>query len=182
MIWYWWRKVGLPLSTLQVDLISKVWKKGLEHSVDDHVAKRLYLTIGISRLCQCPYIRNTRIRDCKCDQKTEKSNYVSPLIQVHWKRIITGMVTSLPCLKETILLMIQTCEQMKGIGLPVIVGNQNSLPNYSVTGPGYALVHRHRIWRNQRMQEDLRKLKTLKGTHFSHLITWYERDLRMLFS
>ncbi|KAI9284162.1 P-loop containing nucleoside triphosphate hydrolase protein [Umbelopsis sp. AD052] len=45
--------------------------------------------VGISRKCDCPYIGATRKRDCSCrtiDDPSER--YISPLLQVHWKRLI----------------------------------------------------------------------------------------------
>ncbi|KAG1451853.1 hypothetical protein G6F56_007976 [Rhizopus delemar] len=39
-----------------------------------------------SRACQCPYIGSTRERACLCD--LEIKPYVSPLLQIHWKRVI----------------------------------------------------------------------------------------------
>ncbi|KAI8381524.1 P-loop containing nucleoside triphosphate hydrolase protein [Radiomyces spectabilis] len=43
---------------------------------------------GIPRICQCPYIGATRIRDCHCPPLTAEQAYISPLLQVHWKRMI----------------------------------------------------------------------------------------------
>ncbi|ORX47171.1 hypothetical protein DM01DRAFT_1327182 [Hesseltinella vesiculosa] len=44
--------------------------------------------VSIPRPCQCPYIGITRIRDCKCTHLFHKPTYTSPLLQVHWKRVI----------------------------------------------------------------------------------------------
>ncbi|KAG0167684.1 hypothetical protein DFQ28_010236 [Apophysomyces sp. BC1034] len=43
---------------------------------------------GIPRICQCPYIGASRVRNCQCSASTAKEAYVSPLLQVHWKRVI----------------------------------------------------------------------------------------------
>ncbi|KAL9559443.1 hypothetical protein PS6_000765 [Mucor atramentarius] len=40
-----------------------------------------------SHVCQCPYIGSTRERACVCSV-TEVEKYTSPLLQVHWKRLI----------------------------------------------------------------------------------------------
>ncbi|RUS21339.1 SNF2 family N-terminal domain-containing protein [Endogone sp. FLAS-F59071] len=40
---------------------------------------------GIPRKCQCLYIGASRNRDCHCD---DDSRYISPLLCVHWKRLI----------------------------------------------------------------------------------------------
>ncbi|KAF1806598.1 SNF2 family N-terminal domain-containing protein [Mucor lusitanicus] len=40
-----------------------------------------------SRVCQCPYIGSTRKRACVCSV-TDEEKYTSPLLQVHWKRLI----------------------------------------------------------------------------------------------
>lgn len=48
-------------------------------------------SIGISRKCDCPYIGATRKRDCSCPTIDDPSKrYISPLLQVHWKRLIVG--------------------------------------------------------------------------------------------
>ncbi|KAJ1967977.1 hypothetical protein IWQ62_001527 [Dispira parvispora] len=41
---------------------------------------------GIPRTCQCPYKGNTRERNCVCPKPD--AQYISPLLQVVWKRII----------------------------------------------------------------------------------------------
>ena len=46
---------------------------------------------GIPRKCDCPYKGATRIRDCRCPTRLEDSNSspkCSPLMQVHWKRLM----------------------------------------------------------------------------------------------
>ncbi|CAO3599681.1 unnamed protein product [Absidia cylindrospora] len=40
---------------------------------------------GIPRKCKCPYIGRTREKNCICGSKPI---YTSPLLQVHWKRVI----------------------------------------------------------------------------------------------
>ncbi|KAI8074385.1 SNF2 family N-terminal domain-containing protein [Gongronella butleri] len=44
--------------------------------------------VAIPRVCECPYIGKSRIRDCKCQSPFDKPTYTSPLLQIHWKRVI----------------------------------------------------------------------------------------------
>ncbi|ORE07008.1 hypothetical protein BCV72DRAFT_116262 [Rhizopus microsporus var. microsporus] len=41
-----------------------------------------------STVCQCPYIGSTRERACICAVTEYPKQYVSPLLQIHWKRVI----------------------------------------------------------------------------------------------
>ncbi|KAI8093000.1 SNF2 family N-terminal domain-containing protein, partial [Halteromyces radiatus] len=43
---------------------------------------------GIPRECNCPYIGSTRTRNCTCPVIIDKPTYTSPLLQIHWKRVI----------------------------------------------------------------------------------------------
>ncbi|KAF7727694.1 hypothetical protein EC973_007250 [Apophysomyces ossiformis] len=43
---------------------------------------------GIPRICRCPYIGASRVRNCQCSDPMANEAYVSPLLQVHWKRVI----------------------------------------------------------------------------------------------
>jgi hypothetical protein len=43
-------------------------------------------TAGVARVCNCPYVGSTRIRDCNC--VGSGSIYESPLRKLHWLRII----------------------------------------------------------------------------------------------
>ncbi|KAH5144935.1 hypothetical protein HBH70_056420 [Parastagonospora nodorum] len=41
---------------------------------------------GVSRICNCPYIGSTRLTDCNCVESGKA--YQSPLMKLHWLRII----------------------------------------------------------------------------------------------
>ncbi|KAK4520687.1 uncharacterized protein ATC70_006565 [Mucor velutinosus] len=47
----------------------------------------LYMLTAIGQVCQCPYIGSTRERACICSVANVEK-YTSPLLQVHWKRLI----------------------------------------------------------------------------------------------
>lgn len=54
-----------------------------------HIHKTSKKKRSTGHICQCPFIGSTRKRACIC-LVTNMENYISPLLQVHWKRLIVG--------------------------------------------------------------------------------------------
>ncbi|ORY06239.1 SNF2 family N-terminal domain-domain-containing protein [Clohesyomyces aquaticus] len=82
-----WRS-NLPSTTelLKYDIIlftRRRFEQEVKDGADDSGRRQSY---GIPLACDCPYIGASRIRDCRCAK--EQGFYESPLMRLHWLRII----------------------------------------------------------------------------------------------
>jgi SNF2 family DNA or RNA helicase len=75
-----------PTELMRFDLVLFTRNRFEQEIVDAANDNGLQATAGVARVCSCPYIGSTRIRDCNC--VGIGNVYESPLRKLHWLRII----------------------------------------------------------------------------------------------
>jgi hypothetical protein len=83
-------RFGLESDSGGLEIVGKMSMR-IYMSLDPSYQVLTFCLLGISRKCDCPYIGATRKKDCTCPSIEDPTKrYISPLLQVHWKRLIVG--------------------------------------------------------------------------------------------
>jgi SNF2 family DNA or RNA helicase len=75
-----------PTELMRFDVVLFTRNRFEQETMDGTDNRGRQPTAGVARVCRCPYIGSTSIRDCNC--VATGSVYESPLKKLHWLRII----------------------------------------------------------------------------------------------